>query len=114
MSSSRHHAKELPPEFLLLEQVATRWHREVITTHRLLRRFGVAVYRLTSRDHLYSLADIEAIERAARDKPPAPANNYPALVASTAKRRRKKEPADDGSKEATLCRTSTSGSTPAA
>ena len=52
-----------PTKFLTLEETAARWRRSPITTRRLLRHFGVTVHRLTSPDHLYSIAEIEAIEK---------------------------------------------------
>ena len=86
------HVKEPPVEFFTLGEVARRWRRIEITTQRLLRRFGVPVYRITSRDHLYRRTDIEEIERKSLSKPPAVALNYPALAASIAKRRKNKSP----------------------
>src|SRR5690349_9063149 len=62
----------LPPPslFLTLTEIAGRWRRQEISTERLLRKFGVPVYRLASKVHLYKVADIEAIEEAAKLKPP--------------------------------------------
>jgi hypothetical protein len=77
----------LPPPiaFLLLWEVAARWRRSPITTQRLLRKFGVPVHRLTSRDHLYALSDIEAIEKASRLVGPKPARNCENLLVSKRK-----------------------------
>jgi hypothetical protein len=59
-----------PTTFLVLEEVAIRWRRQPLTTERLLKKFGVPVYRLTAKAHLYKVTDIEAIEEAAKLKPP--------------------------------------------
>jgi hypothetical protein len=63
---------QLPPasKFLTLTEIAGRWRRQEITVDRMLRKFGVAVYRLGSKVHLYALADIERIEEAAMHRPP--------------------------------------------
>jgi hypothetical protein len=74
----------LPPPtvFLTLEETAARWRRTTITTRRILRKFGVATHRLTGRDHLYALAEIEAVERASLTRAPKVAKNYDCLLAS--------------------------------
>jgi hypothetical protein len=59
-----------PSKFLSLTEVAGRWRRQELTTDRLLKKFGVPVYRLGSKVHLYALADIEKIEEQARQRPP--------------------------------------------
>jgi len=74
-----------PTKFLTLEETAARWRRSPITTRRLLRQFGVTVHRLTSRDHLYAIAEIEAIEKQSRLVPPRPAKNYECLLQSKRK-----------------------------
>jgi hypothetical protein len=72
-----------PTKFLTLEEIATRWRRTPITTRRLLRKFDVTVHRLTSRDHLYAIADIESIEQASQVVAPKPRpKNWDQLVAS--------------------------------
>jgi hypothetical protein len=65
-------SSKLPPAtvFLTLEEVAARWRRQTITTGRLLRKYKVAVFRIASKCHLYRLTDIEAIEEAAKHRPP--------------------------------------------
>ena len=62
----------LPPasKFLTLTEIAGRWRRQEITVDRMLRKFGVAVYRLGSKAHLYAVADIERIEESAKHRPP--------------------------------------------
>ncbi len=88
---SQHRSKRdvasLPPPtvFLTVEEVAARWRRSSITARRILRKLGVSVHRLTSRDHLYALADIEAIEKQSRTKGPRPAKNYACLLESKRK-----------------------------
>jgi hypothetical protein len=60
-----------PTKFLTLEEVAARWRRQPLTVDRLLREhFKIPTYRLTAKAHLYALADIEAIEEAAKHRAP--------------------------------------------
>ena len=69
--------KPLPPPdktFLRLEGVGTRWCRNIRVARRLLKQFGVPVYRLTGTSHLYKVSDLEAIENASRYKAPKPGN----------------------------------------
>jgi hypothetical protein len=65
-------SSKLPPAtiFLTLEEISARWRRQQITTDRLLKKFGVPVYRIATKCHLYRLTDIEAIEVAAMHRPP--------------------------------------------
>jgi hypothetical protein len=56
--------------FLSLEELAARWKRQPITIERLVRKFKLPVYRLTTKGHLFALRDIEAIEAASKVKPP--------------------------------------------
>jgi hypothetical protein len=56
--------------FLSLEELATRWKRQPITVERLIRKFQMPIYRLTTKGHLFALSDIEAVEAASRVKPP--------------------------------------------
>jgi hypothetical protein len=74
-----------PTEFLTLEEVAARWRRSPVTTRRLLQKFGVHTHRLTSRDHLYAVSELEAIEKASRLVAPKPARNYKNLLSSKRK-----------------------------
>jgi hypothetical protein len=81
---SKRNLATLPPptKYITREEIAARWRRSSITTQRLLRKFGVTVYRLTARDHLYAVAEIEAIEKKSATVAPRPARNYKALLAS--------------------------------
>jgi hypothetical protein len=87
---SKRNIAALPPPtaFLTLEEVAARWRRSPITTRRLLRKFGVATHRLTGRDHLYALVELEAIERASQTVAPKVAKNYENLLHSKQSKRR--------------------------
>jgi hypothetical protein len=76
-----------PTTFLTLEETAARWRRSPITTRRLLRQFGVTVHRLTSRDHLYAIAEIEAIEKQSRLAAAAPARNFDKMIEAKAKQK---------------------------
>jgi hypothetical protein len=69
-----------PTKFLTLEETAARWRRSPITTRRLLRHFGVTVHRLTSRDHLYAIAEIEAIEKQSQLKATKTPGNWDKVV----------------------------------
>ena len=57
-------------KFLKRDELAERWKRSPLTTGRLARKLGLSVYRLTTKDHLYSLEEVEAVEAAAKVKPP--------------------------------------------
>jgi hypothetical protein len=87
---SKRDLRALPPAttFLTLEETAARWRRSPITTRRLLRQFGVTVHRLTSRDHLYAIAEIEAIERKSQLAPAAPARNFDKMIEAKAKQQK--------------------------
>ena len=76
-----------PTKFLTLEETAARWRRSPITTRRLLRHFGVTVHRLTSRDHLYAVCEIEAIEKKSQLAAPAPARNWDKMIEAKAKQK---------------------------
>jgi hypothetical protein len=56
--------------FLTREELAIRWKRAPLTLDRLVRKFNLPVYRLTTKGHLFALRDIEAVEAASRVKPP--------------------------------------------
>jgi hypothetical protein len=63
----------LPPatEFWTLEEIAQRWRRQPLTVDRLLRyTFKIPVYRITAKQHLYSIADVKAIEQQAKTRAP--------------------------------------------
>ena len=71
LKSTKRKSPLLPPTvFLLLVEVAARWRRTELSTERMLRKFGVPVYRLTAKAHLYALEDIERIEEQAKVRPP--------------------------------------------
>jgi hypothetical protein len=54
--------------FLTIDELAARWKRAPLTVGRLARQFGIPVYRLTTKGHLYALRDIEAVEEKAKNK----------------------------------------------
>jgi hypothetical protein len=89
---SKRDTATLPPPttHILLQELAQRWRRSPITTRRLARKFGLNVYRLTSRDHLYSLAEIEEVERASQIVlPKPPGKNWDKLLIAKAAKARK-------------------------
>jgi len=56
--------------FLSLKELAVRWRRSPITVERLAHKLGIPLYRLTTKQHLYALSDIEAVEAGAKGKKP--------------------------------------------